>query len=366
MASPRPGPRAASDAAGVGVVDLASGHPDPALLPPIEPALGMIRGGRVMYGGDGVDAPFGAFAAAELEADGVAAPAIAVTSGALDGIERILRDYLRAGDRVALEDPSAPAIVDLVTASALAPIGVPIDEAGPRPDMFERALRRGARAAIVTPRAQNPTGAVITPERADRLRRILRRFPDVVVIENDYAAPIAGAPIAALRSGTRSPWAIIRSTSKFLGPDLRVAVVAGDETTIGRVTGRQALGARWVSHLLQRLALALWSDPANGRRFARASELYAVRREALRAALAARGIQALGGSGFNVWVPVPAESAVVQRLASRGWAVAAGERFRLHSPPAIRVTTSTLDPADAARLAADLAATLRPSSAALA
>jgi len=242
-----------------------------------------------------------------------------------------------------------------------------MDQAGPHPDAFEDALRSGARAVIVTPRAQNPTGAAITPERAEQLGRILRRLPEVVVIENDYAAPIAGAPAVNLRSATtRAPWAVIRSTSKFLGPDLRVAVVAGDETTTARVAGRQALGARWVSHLLQRLALALWSDPANGRRFARAFELYAMRRNALRAALAARGIEASGESGFNVWVPVPAESAVVQALAERGWAVAAGERFRLQSPPAIRITTSTLDPADAERLAADLAAALRPSPAAVA
>jgi DNA-binding transcriptional MocR family regulator len=160
-------------------------------------------------------------------------------------------------------------------------------------------------------------------------------------------------------------WAVVRSTSKFLGPDVRVAVVAGDEGTLARVVRRQALGARWVSHLLQRLALALWADPANGRRFARAAELYATRRMALRAALAGHGIQSYGESGFNVWVPVPGESAVVQALAARGWAVAAGERFRLRSPPAIRVTTSTLDPADAVRLAAALAAVLRPSPRAL-
>lgn len=347
-----------------GTVDLATGNPDANLLPPLEPALRMVESGHVLYGTGGVDRALAAFVAAELEADGIAAPAIAVTSGALDAVERIFREYLRAGDRVAVEDPSFPGILDLVAASALVPTPFAVDEAGPRPDAFEEALRRGSRAVIVTPRAQNPTGAALTAERADELRRILRRFPDVVLIENDCAAPVAGAPARALRGADHAPWALVRSTSKFLGPDLRVAVVAGDETTIARVVARQALGARWVSHLLQRLAAALWSDPANGRRFARAAELYAARRNALRAALAARGIRAQGESGFNVWVPVSDESAIVGAMADRGWAVAAGQRFRLQSPPAIRVTTSTLDSADAPRLAADLAAALGPAPAA--
>jgi DNA-binding transcriptional MocR family regulator len=362
---PSAGPPGTVTAPPLGTMDLASGNPDPALLPPLGPALRMVESPHVLYGGGGVDRGLLVFIATELEADGIAAPAVAVASGALDAVERILREYLRAGDRVAVEDPSFPGILDLVSALALVPAPCPVDAAGPRPDALEEALRRGSRAVIVTPRAQNPTGAALTAERADELRRLLRRFPDVVLIENDYLAPVAGTPARTIGGSARAPWALVRSTSKFLGPDLRVAVVAGHETTIGRLVARQAIGARWVSHILQRLALALWSDPANGRRFARATELYATRRQALGSALAARGIQAYGESGFNVWVPVPNESSVIARLAERGWAVAAGDRFRLQSPPAIRITTSTLDPAEAARLAGDLEAALRPSPAAL-
>jgi DNA-binding transcriptional MocR family regulator len=113
---------------------------------------------------------------------------------------------------------------------------------------------------------------------------------------------------------------------------------------------------RWVSHLLQSLTLALWSDPSSGRLLARAAETYTQRRTALIETLATHGIRAHGQSGFNVWIPVREETAAVQALADRGWAVAAGERFRLHSPPAIRVTTSALLPAEAAHFAADLAA----------
>jgi DNA-binding transcriptional MocR family regulator len=321
---------------------------------------------RYVVGRTGVcDATLTAFGIADFEGDGVAAPAVTVTHGALDAIERILREHLRVGDRVAVEDPSSPAILDLVSASAFVPIPFALDEAGPRPEAFEEALGHGSRAVIVTPRAQNPTGAAISGERAEQLRRVLRKFPDVLLIEDDGAAPVAGAPLHTLRGGAQALWAFVRSTSTFLGPDLRVAVVSGDDITLSRLVERQTLGACWVSHLLQRLVLALWSDPANGRRFARAAEFYAARRRALRSELTARDIRSFGESGFNVWVPVTQETTVVQALGERGWAVAAGERFRLASPPGIRITTSTLDPADAPRLAADLAAVLRPAPAAL-
>ncbi|OFW00539.1 MAG: hypothetical protein A3I61_12330 [Acidobacteria bacterium RIFCSPLOWO2_02_FULL_68_18] len=348
----------------LGTMDLASGNPDPAFLPPLDPALRMAGSAHVLYGAPGLDRGLARFAAAEFEADGIAARAMAVVSGALDGIERVLREYLRAGDRVAVEDPSFPGILDLISASGWVPAPVAIDDEGLVPEAAAEALGRGCRAVIVTPRAQNPTGAALTADRAQLLRRTLHRFPEVALIENDYVGPVAGARAVTLRGGGEAPWAVIRSTSKFLGPDLRVALLAGDEVTVARVNGRQALGARWVSHLLQRLALALWSDPSSGRRCARAADIYTARRTALRAALSARGIPSRGQSGFNVWVPVANESQVVRAMGDRGWAVAPGERFRLRSAPAIRITTATLDPSDADRLAGDLADALRPRPAA--
>jgi hypothetical protein len=46
----------------------------------------------------------------------------------------------------------------------------------------------------------------------------------------------------------------------------------------------------------------------------------------------------------------------VQGLLQKGWAVTPGERFRLHTPPAIRVTAAALKAPEAERFAADLAA----------
>lgn len=361
-----PAPAAAPDVP-AGTHDLATGNPDPALLPPLDGALRSLETTVRLYGGTPDRADLAAFAATEFEADGISARAVAVLGGAMDALERILREHLRAGDRVAVEDPSFPGVIDLVAASGYGVVPFGLDEEGPLPDGVAAALGRGCGAIVVTPRAQNPTGAAVSTERAAELRRVLRRFPDVVLIENDYAGPIAGAPMQTLHRAAHSAahgrWAVVRSTSKFLGPDLRVAVVAGDDMTLARVRGRQALGARWVSHILQELVLALWSDPSSGRRLARAGEIYAQRRNAALAALAAHGVDAHSRSGFNIWVPVRDEARTVRALAERGWAVAAGERFRIQAAPAVRVTVSTLQPADAGRFAADLADALRPATA---
>ena len=336
--------------------DLASGNPDPDLLPDLQKTLGKIRLQTRVYGEALNDPDLLTLAAKSLPHP----QHLAVVSGALDGIERVLREHLRPGDRVIVEDPCFTGIADLLAVLALTPVPVAIDDEGFVPGQLRAALRRSPAALIVTPRAQNPTGAAITPRRQRILRAILKLHPAVLVLEDDHAGPVAGADYATLVDPTTQRWAVVRSVSKSLGPDLRLAVMSGDAATIAGVEGRQTLGIRWVSHILQRLVLALWRDRVAARLVERAERTYAERRAALIAALGAHGIAARGASGLNVWIPVPEESAVVQGLLEHGWAVAAGERYRLRTAPAIRVTIAQLTPADAKLFAKDLAAILSP------
>jgi DNA-binding transcriptional MocR family regulator len=187
---------------------------------------------------------------------------------------------------------------------------------------------------------------------------VLASAPDLLVIEDDHAAEVAGAPAVTVTAG-RSRWAAVRSVSKSLGPDLRLAVVAGDAVTIARVEGRQALGTGWVSYLLQETVAELWQDPAVGTLLGRAAAAYAQRREQLISALAARAIPATGRSGLAIWVPVADEAGAASALLDRGWAVAPGERFRIASAPGIRIGIATLTEPEIARLAADLSDSLR-------
>jgi DNA-binding transcriptional MocR family regulator len=337
------------------VRDLASGNPDPALLPPLRPALERVDPAHKLYGGPSKLERLVALAEADFSADGVDGD-IAVVGGALDGIERILQTHLRPGDAVVVEDPSWPRIADLVSALSFRLEPAEVDEKGLIPDALDAALRRGAKAVIVTPRGQNPTGAAVDAERAKLLRAVLARHQDVLVVEDDYVAAVAGAPYHALHSESRR-WAVVRSLSKVLGPDLRIALVAGDPLTVSRVEGRQLLGPGWVSHLLQQTAANLLGSAATRRHLARVERIYAERRAALVEALARHSIPARGTSGLGVWVPVAEEAATVQLLLECGWAVSPGERYRFDTPPGIRVTTTDLEPREAEALADALAET---------
>jgi DNA-binding transcriptional MocR family regulator len=326
------------------LLDLYSGNPDPKLLPDLRRTLRRLEGSNVLYGCRSVDESLAEHGTRALAADGIATEHVAVVSGGLDGMERVLQAHLRRGDRVAVEDPGYPPVFDLVAAMGLVAVPVEIDDDGPRPESLENALGKGAAAVVVTPRAQNPFGSAISHGRATVLRSTLSEYPEVLIVEDDHAAAVAGAPMNSLAAG-RERWATIRSAAKTYGPDVRLALLAGDAVTVRRVEGRQRLGPGWVSHILQRLVAELMSDGQINDSVARISDVYASRRRAMLAALHERGLEAHGRSGLNVWIPVPDESAAVGAMARRGIAVRGGNRYRIRSSPGVRLTVASCDEA---------------------
>lgn len=343
-----------------GARDLSSGNPDPELLPDLSRALGALPRRAGLYGEAPVIEELASVAVAELRADGVPAAEVCVTSGALDALERVLAARLRAGDRVAVESPGYAAQHDLLRALGLGLAPVPVDDRGMLPGELAAALADGAAAVVLTPRGQNPTGAALDAGRARELAAVLGDHPRALVVEDDHLGPVAGATFHTLVAG-RERWAVARSVAKALGPDLRLAVLAGDEQTLARVQGRQRCGPGWVSRLLQEIVVELWRDPAATAAVAAARDAYALRRRALLSELAALGVPAQGRSGLNIWIPVSEEAAVVAALLARGWVLAPGARFRLgDAPPGVRVTTAALDPALAPELARDIHAALAP------
>ncbi|MFI7280803.1 aminotransferase class I/II-fold pyridoxal phosphate-dependent enzyme [Micromonospora chersina] len=348
-----------------GARDVSAGNPDSRLLPPLGPHLAALAAefrAPVGYAASAVLPELVAAARDRLAADGVPADEITVTGGALDGIERLLAAHLRPGDAVAVEDPGWANLLDLVAALGLRAIGVPVDDEGPTAPGVRAALAAGARALVVTSRAQNPTGAAVSAGRATELRTLLAGRADLLLIEDDHAAELARVPLHPL-AGATPAWAFVRSVSKPYGPDLRLAVLAGDEATVARVAGRARVGAGWVSTVLQRLVLALWRDPATADLVRRAAESYERRRDGLVDALAARGLAAHGRTGINVWVPVPDETVAVTALRDAGWSVAPGALNRIAAAPGVRITVSTLDEADLGPLADAVARAVRPSPA---
>ena len=188
--------------------------------------------------------------------------------------------------------------------------------------------------------------AALDGERAAALRPLVA---DMLVVEDDHLGPVAGTPYHSI-AGAR--WATVRSVSKWLGPDLRLAVVTGDEATLARVEGRQSLGPGWVSGLTQQLAVKLWDDPA----VARAAAAYRERREALAALLDAAPARAASTSGCPCRTRTPPSA----RCSPAATPSPPGRRTGSTTGPAIRITTSTVTPDEAPRLAAAVEAAITP------
>ncbi|GAA2692642.1 aminotransferase class I/II-fold pyridoxal phosphate-dependent enzyme [Actinoplanes palleronii] len=335
-------------------VNLASGNPDPALLPDWSRSFAGYT--PILYGEQPIHPRLHDWAERTLP-PGPTPGQVTVTSGAVDALERLLAAHLMRGDAVALEDPGFFLSVGTLRVGGYRAVSLEVDPQGVTVASLRDALAAGVRAVVCTMRAQNPTGASLSAERAEHLRALLAEHPDVLVVEDDHFSAIAVTPYRTVIPAGTARWAIVRSMSKFLGPDLRLAVLRADAGTTARLATRLGRPS-WVSHLLQHIGAELLTSPAAQERLAEAAAAYPSRRALLVDALAAQGIAVFpAADGFNVWIPLPHdEHRVVTGLAQAGWAVRAGSAYG-GSPsrsPAIRVTTATLTADQAAGLAAAL------------
>lgn len=356
VVSARPSPGAQEGTqAGSALHDLASGNPDPRCLPDLR-ALLPARPPR-LYGAATIDPLLAELAHQQLASDCPAGYALELAHGAVDAIERVLACWLLAGDPVAVENPCFLGSLNTMRAAGYDAVAVAIDDEGMQAQALEQALAAGARAVLLTPRAHNPTGASLSRRRARALRQVLERYPQVLVLVDDHFALLSRQPYHAVIPPTTRRWALLRSLSKSLGPDLRLALIGCDAETAARLRLRMAPGTGWVSHLLQDAAAAALGSGRVAARMKRAGDDYVARREVLRQALRAEGI-AVGAQmdGLNLWLPLQRDSQpLVMALAQRGWQVRGGEVFSVHTPVhGVRITTATLTATDARRFARDL------------
>lgn len=324
------------------VLDLSTGVPDGRLLPGLGRALGALRtaGTPTSYLDDPV---LPELATLLVDSWPYPAPALTVVDGAMDALELVIRSTLRYGDRVIVEHPTFPPLIDLLDTIGAQIVGVPLDGEGMIPEQLQAALDASMRAVFVQPRGHNPTGVSMTPKRTRRLAQVLTGT-DVTVVEDDAASAISTSPDVSIGTYLPEQTVHIRSYSKSHGPDLRLAAMSGPTDLISRVHHLRQLGQGWSSRLLQRVLAHLLTDEAGCHEVALARDKYAHRRAQFVAALAQRGVTVGGNDGLNIWVPVHDETAATMRLAARGIGVAPGTPFNVlpGDTPHIRVTVGLL------------------------
>lgn len=324
-------------------LDLSTGVPDEELLPSLGRALEAVTtaGTPRSY----LDDPLLPDLAEVLHAGWpYPPPALTVVDGALDAVDLVIRSHLRFGDRVVVEHPSFPPLLDLLEAAGVEVVGVPLDDEGIVPDALAAALSLPAAALLLQPRGHNPTGISMTPGRVGEVARVLAGT-DTIVIEDESASAIATGPDVSLGSELPDRTVHIRSYSKSHGPDLRLAAMSGPESILGEVRRLRQLGQGWSSRLLQRVLTSLLVDEYSRREVERARDEYAVRRARFVDGLAERGVAVPGSEGLNAWVPVADEAAALMRLASRGIGVAPGGPFNVLTDDQahVRVTCGLVD-----------------------
>ena len=108
--------------------------------------------------------------------------------------------YLRGGATVVIEQPSWPGCFDLFGAAGGRVVGVPLDDAGIRPDLLAAAFAGHQPAMLfVMPTFHNPTGRLMSANRRRQVAELAARHGVVVVEDNAYSAWGPDGPSSLLR-----------------------------------------------------------------------------------------------------------------------------------------------------------------------
>ncbi len=247
----------------------------------------------------------------------------------------------RGGPReavVAVEQPGYYTIFDTWDHAGVRMIGIETDVDGARPESLESAIRAGANAVLLTPRAHNPTGASWTPERLQALGDVLSRYPHVLAIEDDHFGDFADERNGSLLADPRVEDRVIyiRSFSKSIAPDLRLSVAAARSPLKTVLQEAKSHADGWSSRLLQRVLAGVLQDDGLPSWLGRVRKTYRTRRERVAEVLANCGIPGVvawpGRDGVNLWIHLPPgfdAGEVIERGAALGVLVAPGEVFYL-------------------------------------
>ncbi|MFF7885103.1 PLP-dependent aminotransferase family protein [Streptomyces sp. NPDC020794] len=276
----------------------------------------------------------------------ITAAEVLVTAGGQSALTTALKALAPPGAPVLVESPTYPGMLAIARAAGLRPVPVPVDADGVKPDLLADAFRAtGARVFVCQPLFQNPTGAVLAPERRAEVVRIAREA-GAFVIEDDFvrrlvhedAGPLP-RPLAA-----EDPDGVVvhvSSLTKATSPSFRVSALAARGPVLERLRAIQVVDTFFVPRPLQEAALELVGSPAWPRHLRAVSAELRNRRDtmttALRLTLPELALPHIPSGGYHLWLRLPDgtdESALVSAALREGVAVAPGRPYFSAEPPA--------------------------------
>ncbi|MGF1625143.1 MAG: PLP-dependent aminotransferase family protein [Alphaproteobacteria bacterium] len=280
-----------------------------------------------------------AAAARWLKARGVDAQSdqLLVTPGCQGGLTSVFSALTRPGDTVLCEALSWPGMVSYAWMRGLRAQGVAMDQDGVIPEAFEEAcIRYRPTAAYLMPTMHNPTTAVLSESRRERLGAIARRH-DVFLVEDDvygFLAPDSPPPIRAF-APDRTVY--VSSLSKAVAPGLRVGFVLGPESVMPGINAALRTTILMSAPLQNELAMHL-IDSGLAEEAAERQRATAMRRQRLADAVLGhlyRPANSGHGRAFHIWLPLPEPWRMhefVSAIRSRGVALTPGDAFHVNPP----------------------------------
>ncbi|WP_199424117.1 MocR-like pyridoxine biosynthesis transcription factor PdxR [Actinotalea solisilvae] len=217
--------------------------------------------------------------------------AVLLLRGATHGMAVVGAALVTAGHtHVLVEDPSWPVLREVARRAGLEPVPVPVDAGGVVVDALEAAARRtGARAALLTPAHQFPTGTALAPDRRARVLAWAREV-DGLVVEDDYDAEFRydRRPVAALQRLDPDRVVLLGSLSKTLAPAFGLGWAVTPPRWAGRLLAAAGRAGSGPSTVDQLAFAQLVAGGAYDRHLRATRARYRRRRDALVHSLAAR------------------------------------------------------------------------------
>ncbi|MBD0712052.1 hypothetical protein BU197_28020 [Streptomyces sp. CBMA291] len=188
--------------------------------------------------------------------------------------------------RIGMENPAMPEHVEIARTAGLTVLDLPVDQDGP---LVAPAETGGAHVVLCTPAHQFPLGVSMSPERRARLLA-WADAQDGWIVEDDYDGEFRydRRPVAALQARRPDRVAYVGSTSKSLGPSVRLGWIACPPRLLEPLVEAKRLADRQTP-TLEQLALAdLLTTGAFDRYLRARRRSYRQRRDTLVAAVAER------------------------------------------------------------------------------
>ncbi|HTQ93750.1 MAG TPA: PLP-dependent aminotransferase family protein [Streptosporangiaceae bacterium] len=235
-----------------------------------------------------------------------------VCTGFAQGLNLVLEVLGQLGvGRVAFEEPGygdddTSTSVRSAGLAGAQPVRVPVDDLGL--DVAALAAS-GARAVVVTPAHQSPTGVVLAAARRHALAEWASRH-DGYIVEDDYDSEFRydREPVGVLQGIAPDRVFTLGTVSKSLAPSVRLGWVLAPPALSGAVAGAKLLSDRGTSGLDQLALAALLRSGRYDRHLRKMRGVYARRRGVLIGALGrhAPGVRLTGlAAGFHAVAHLP-------------------------------------------------------------